>query len=60
MGGGRVRIELMEGGQAKKSEVHKEETRMGLIFHILLKLLILHIKVIKVCQDLNSIHFYDL
>ena len=43
-GGGRVRLELMDGGQEKKSEVHKEETRLGLILHIF--------KTIKVCQDL--------
>ena len=45
-GGGQGQVKLMEGGQAKRSKVHKEETREGLIFHT--KLLILHIKVVKI------------
>ena len=45
-GGGQGQVKLMEGGQAKRSKVHKEETREGLIFHK--KLLILHIRVAKI------------
>ena len=59
-GGGRVRLELMDGGQEKKSEVHKEETRLGLILHIYKTTNFAHFKTFKVCQDLNSICFNDL
>ena len=45
-GGIWVRLKLMEGGQAKRSKVHKEETHEGLIFDT--ELLILHIKVVKI------------
>ena len=45
-GGGQGQVKLMEGGQVKRSKVHKEETREGLIFHM--RLLILHIKIIKI------------
>ena len=45
-GGGQGQVKLMEGGQVKRSKVHKEETCEDFQFHI--KLLILHINIIKI------------